>query len=658
MATSTTTVVQHEITPLTLVRESVVPVPTLTTDQMLAEIRMRCNQMHEAKDMCLHLFSRLEDTIRELESLDPAPSSETYSMYTSILKRYLDFLSQQPTRGPVFRLVVNRVVVRRNFEFHEQINNLLESLNLKVSPDWKLKWATFRDAQQKAFQTMSKMTLLNNLRDVQTQTEALSLLMFEYHKVNSKYTESELLVLNSAFDKISQFSKAKTPPLANWFLPIHEVDREADYFARGAFAKVYHGSLFGAHVVVKCVDIHSEQARAQFVIEANAWYHASNNPNVVHLYGACHLGQTPFFVCEYAANGTLRDYLFQKKNRKYTWKTLLDAAHGLQFLHSRMIIHNDLKCNNILVSADGVAKITDFGLSKLFDASRVLSVMQNVGAVSWKAPELLQKEPSPPSFQSDIYSFGMCIYEAASGSIPWEGLQPSAVSYNVRKGNLPKRPDTFTDDQWSLIQAMCARNPEDRPEISIVVNKLHELSIEEANREDEEEKPSAQTGATSALAGEDVTSHEPVPEPSSEQETSQPTPASPPTSSADRFVESAEITGHRIVTVGRKEVVEYKLELTMSNHEMIVCWKRYSSFRNFRKRLVQYSRSEMAGFPAFPRRTFWFRRSTSDATIKDREDKLSKFVMAVAQSNELPLDVRLDDTQSVFKTGRRPNFLL
>uniref|UniRef100_K3WEX7 Uncharacterized protein n=1 Tax=Globisporangium ultimum (strain ATCC 200006 / CBS 805.95 / DAOM BR144) TaxID=431595 RepID=K3WEX7_GLOUD len=163
-----------------------------TTGQMLAEIRMRCVQMYEAQGMCLHLFSRLEDTFRELESLDPAPSSDTYSVYTSILKRYLDFLGQQPTRGPVFRLVVNRVVVQRNLEFHEQINNLLERLNLNVSPDWKSKWETFRDAQQKAFQTMSKMTLLDNLRDVQRQTEALSLLMFEYHKVNSKYTESEL----------------------------------------------------------------------------------------------------------------------------------------------------------------------------------------------------------------------------------------------------------------------------------------------------------------------------------------------------------------------------------------------------------------------------------------------------------------------------------
>uniref|UniRef100_H3G5S0 non-specific serine/threonine protein kinase n=1 Tax=Phytophthora ramorum TaxID=164328 RepID=H3G5S0_PHYRM len=89
------------------------------------------------------------------------------------------------------------------------------------------------------------------------------------------------------------------------------------------------------------------------------------------------------------------------------------AAIGLQYLHEMGVIHGDLKCDNILVGSDGLAKLTDFGLSTIeSDASYgndELSKKPVTAAVWWTAPEVLRGEMV--TFASDIYAFGMCILE-------------------------------------------------------------------------------------------------------------------------------------------------------------------------------------------------------------------------------------------------------
>lgn len=131
---------------------------------------------------------------------------------------------------------------------------------------------------------------------------------------------------------------------------------------------MHHGKHCGSDVVVKRAKITSEVDQAMFVKEANAWSRANQIPNVVRLFGAYHVGTDPYFVCEYAANGTLKDYVYKDENRHKTWQLLLEAANGLRALHQLNIVHNDLKCNNILVATDGIAKLTDFGLSSQVSA--------------------------------------------------------------------------------------------------------------------------------------------------------------------------------------------------------------------------------------------------------------------------------------------------
>lgn len=162
-----------------------------------------------------------------------------------------------------------------------------------------------------------------------------------------------------------------------------------------------------------------------FMNEVEIW-HKLRHPNIVQLYKACHVGN-PFFVREYAANGTLSDFLFRKKDPAKTWEKLFEAARGLQYLHEKhKVVHADLKCNNILVggttsAGDGPAKLTDFGLSLEVSESRD-PIAEEVGAIQWKAPEVIEGK-TRGSLASDVYSIwhvhtGSCEGRAAVGQFP------------------------------------------------------------------------------------------------------------------------------------------------------------------------------------------------------------------------------------------------
>ncbi|KAG6947288.1 hypothetical protein JG687_00016190 [Phytophthora cactorum] len=117
------------------------------------------------------------------------------------------------------------------------------------------------------------------------------------------------------------------------------------------------------------------------------------------MYGACTAGPNlQFFVCEYASQGSLREHTDPARITKSTmWKLLHEAVLGLEYLHERGIIHGDLRCSNILVGSDGMAKLSNLRLSG----------STSVASSRWQSPEVL--EGNPPSQQSDVYSLGICI---------------------------------------------------------------------------------------------------------------------------------------------------------------------------------------------------------------------------------------------------------
>ncbi|RLN48913.1 hypothetical protein BBJ28_00019347 [Nothophytophthora sp. Chile5] len=281
-------------------------------------------------------------------------------------------------------------------------------------------------------------------------------------------------------------------PLPEWFVPPEEVLFDAgNSFGHGAFGAVHEGKWLDSRVVVKSVFVERDVGGDTFRREVAIWY-SLNHPHIVNLFGACHLGGKPFFVCEMAGQGQLNNFLRRHRSGKAdgkvdvaeAWQKLYEAALGLQYLHERGIIHQDLKCDNILVGNDGRAKLTDFGLSAnmLRRTARQPSDKdaKPLGAVRWKAPELLlaakshnDSDAGSPSKEADIFGFGMCIVQAVSGKFPWgKRLPDPVVAYNVRRGKLPEMPKAFTPSQWKLVTHMCAFEPSARPPIATVIKAL------------------------------------------------------------------------------------------------------------------------------------------------------------------------------------------
>lgn len=197
------------------------------------------------------------------------------------------------------------------------------------------------------------------------------------------------------------------------------------------------------------------EAMRMFQREVSIWFRLSH-PHVVRPFGACHVGR-PFFVCEYASNGTLANYV--RAHPDQLWLKLLESALGVLYLHERAIVHGDLKGNNIVVGSDGKAKVTDFGLSLAVSQSDE-DDGKSTGAWHWMAPECLGEDNPPPTFASDVYSLGMCTIEAMRAvearqlnkseqeypSLPWGSLGNAEVKWRSTRGHLPQRPSICSDE--------------------------------------------------------------------------------------------------------------------------------------------------------------------------------------------------------------------
>lgn len=134
--------------------------------------------------------------------------------------------------------------------------------------------------------------------------------------------------------------------------------------------------------------------------------------------------------------------------------------------------------NNVVVDGNGVAKLTDFGMSFLYGSGTV-----HVGPARWTAPESLIRGEIP-SFQLDTYSLSMCIIEAATGIVPWSVRREDAdVRYELTHRRFVAQPEKLNDIQWELVTSLCAFDPMQRCTLSVAIDQLNAFADAEAEAE-------------------------------------------------------------------------------------------------------------------------------------------------------------------------------
>lgn len=172
----------------------------------------------------------------------------------------------------------------------------------------------------------------------------------------------------------------------------------------------------------------------------------SVHPHICQFLGGCVRDNTAYMLFEFMSNGNLSEYT-RSHNLSIDDKLsiALDILRGLAYMASRKphsILHRDLKPENIFINAAGVAKIGDFGISKLVDCSETRAQLHTgeVGTYRWTAPEVLRS--CPYDSMADMYSFGMILRFIWSGTIPYR-LHPKPVQVVFAK--ISNTSDSYDD---------------------------------------------------------------------------------------------------------------------------------------------------------------------------------------------------------------------
>ncbi|KAJ6556841.1 kinase-like domain-containing protein [Mycena vulgaris] len=289
-----------------------------------------------------------------------------------------------------------------------------------------------------------------------------------------------------ALEYLSSTSGKKVEP-EDWMIPAFEVDYGPE-IGSGGFGTVYRGTWNRTEIAIKCVHTFEGMKPNISLLrkEIDVWLNL-RHPNILQFLGANTLDDKPFIVMPYVPYNA-RQFL-QRHTGIDPIYILRDISLGLEYLHSRKICHGDLKGINVLVDDLGRAQLCDFGLTRIkADITSRTAQIGNIitsGSRNWMAPEMFAG--SPARLPSDIYAFGMTLYELYTAEIPL-----SSVAFNdfvevvLRMGVRPERSDPediprLTDSLWDLAQSCWTTEPRARPTARHVHDTLAHL-IKDMNR--------------------------------------------------------------------------------------------------------------------------------------------------------------------------------
>jgi eukaryotic-like serine/threonine-protein kinase len=211
------------------------------------------------------------------------------------------------------------------------------------------------------------------------------------------------------------------------------------------------------------------QHLARFRTEARAAA-SLEHPNVVHIYEVGEHDGRPFLALEYVDGGTLARKLAGTPLAPQAAAALVETLAGaVHAAHAKGIIHRDLKPANVLLTGDGIPKISDFGLAKRLlaepDASALAGPTESgviFGTPSYMAPEQATGTPGSTGPATDVYALGGILYEALTGRPPFKAATPLDTLEQVRSQE-PVRPDQLQPGLPRDLQTICLKCLEKEP---------------------------------------------------------------------------------------------------------------------------------------------------------------------------------------------------
>lgn len=357
------------------------------------------------------------------------------------------------------------------------------------------------EKNEKADNNEGDKALLSKVSDVKSPSNKD--MFFRADKIDFKSWDVQL---EKHLSRVWSRERELLPPKTEeWEIELAKLDMRHE-IARGTYGTVFRGAYDGQDVAVKLLDwgedgmVTSAEAaaiRASFRQEVAVWQKL-DHPNVTKFIGAS-MGTTnlkipsksatsdshnslPSRACcvvvEYLPGGTLKTFLIRNKRKKLAFKVViqiaLDLARGLSYLHSKKIVHRDVKTENMLLDANRSLKIADFGVARV-EAQNPRDMTGETGTLGYMAPEVLDGKPY--NRKCDVYSFGICLWEIYCCDMPYPYLSFTDVSSAVVRQNLrPDIPRCCPSSLASIMRKCWDANPDKRPDMDEVVKFLEAVN--------------------------------------------------------------------------------------------------------------------------------------------------------------------------------------
>ncbi|MFI5252339.1 MAG: protein kinase [Bacteroidota bacterium] len=224
----------------------------------------------------------------------------------------------------------------------------------------------------------------------------------------------------------------------------------------------------------------TEEERARFLQEAQSAA-TLNHPHVCTIYRIDeHEGQQ-FIEMEFVDGVTLRHKLpIQKQADAINYS--IQIGDALQEAHSKGIVHRDIKAENIMVNSKNQIKVMDFGLAKLKGSLKLTKTSSTVGTLAYMAPE--QIHGGEADARSDIFSFGVVLFEMLTGKLPFRGEHEAAMMYSILNEEpepVQKHRQDISADLDRIIHRALEKDPEDRYQhVDDMVSELRRVQKQSA----------------------------------------------------------------------------------------------------------------------------------------------------------------------------------
>lgn len=435
------------------------------------------------REQCNRLKERIQimvEAVKPLEKLSPAEKKNYQSglnKFYDTLLRALELVTKFSNKKNWFVEVVKAGTYEEEFEqITKELSQEIEQLQLGLTAKQIIDDRQDRLDRQKDLDSLSKQ-----------QDEILNCnkqMLEEVQHIKSNQKDSNDIILQqmaSMRGKISDLlnnnnnaGKAKSPINPKYLVSFCDLlfDKK---IGEGSFGKIYVGRWLEQQVAIKTIEGElTDDQRDEFVREVKIQSRL-RSPRVVSLYAACLEPERACLVMEYIENKSLREVLDTiKLNPEQQKQIAYDLACGLYYLHSKKVIHRDLKSANVLIDKDFRAKIADFGLSKMA-APDIKTAAKRSEAYSWFAPEIYKGQL--PTAKSDIYSFAVILWELFTSKQPFAGKSDQEIISIIQKGGHETITSDIPEEYADLIRQCWSSDPLQRPDALTLARTIDNIMV-------------------------------------------------------------------------------------------------------------------------------------------------------------------------------------